>query len=120
MDTLFVSRLRSIGSGGALWERRIDAVGSAEEIVALTQDYLASFSPEYLGRLPPDCRPEHVKYPDDIEHWAQRLSRRYCAENDEPLDGNLLHDLLDFFLHALIRLAELHRNLPGGERIKAQ
>ena len=95
-------------------------VRSADEIVALTQDYLASFSPEYLGRLPEDCRPTHIKYDDDIEYWAHRLSQRYYAGNDQPVDGDLLHELLDYFLNALIRLAELHRNLPGAPRIKAQ
>jgi hypothetical protein len=120
LDAQFVSRLRSAESGVALWEKRIDALATPEGVVALTQDYLASFAPECLGRLPPGCRPEHIKYPDDIEYWAQQLSQRYCAEYDEPVDGNLLHELLDYFLHALIRLAELHRNLPGAERIKAQ
>jgi len=92
----------------------------AEDVVAVTRDYLDSFSPEYLGRLPADCRPVHIKYPDDIEFWAQQLAQRYCKENDEPVDGDLLHDLLDYFLHALIRLAQLHRNLPGSVRIKGQ
>ena len=98
----------------------MQAVASADEIVALTQDYLAAFSPENFGRLPPDCRPSRIKYADDIEYWAHQLAQRYCAENDEPVDGDLLHELLDYFLHALIRLAELHRNLPGAPRIKAQ
>ena len=120
VDVGFVSRLRSGGRSVALWEKRIDQLATPDEVVALTQDYLASFSPEYLGRLPADCRPEHIKYPDDIEFWAQRLSKAYCAEYDTPADGNLLHELLDYFLHALIRLAQLHRNLPGAERIKAQ
>jgi hypothetical protein len=94
-------------------------VESAEQVVALTQDYLASFSPEYLGRLPPDFRPTRIKYEDDIDFWAHRLAQS-DRDNDEPVDGDLLHELRDYFLHALIRLAELHRNLPGAPRIKAQ
>ena len=117
---MFVSRLRTGGNAASPWQRRIGEAGSPEEVVALTQDYLASFSPEYLGRLPPDCRPTHIKYADDIEFWAHRLSLRYCSDNAEPVDGDLLHGLLDYFLTALIRLAELHRNLPGAPRIKAQ
>ena len=117
---LFAPRLRSVGNAASLWERRVDEVASVEEVVAVTRDYIASFSPEYLGRLPEDCRPVHIKYPDDIEFWAQRLAQSYCTENDQPVDGDLLHDLLDYFLHALIRLAQLHRNLPGSVRIKAQ
>jgi len=96
------------------------SVESPEQVVSLTLDYLASFSPEYLGRLPPDCRPTRIKYEDDIEFWAHHLAQRYSAENDELVDGDLLHELRDHFLHALIRLAELHRNLPGAPRIKAQ
>ena len=117
---LFTPKVRPVGNAASRWEQRVDAVVSVEDVVAVTRDYLASFSPEYLGRLPADCRPDHIKYPDDIEFWAQQLAQRYCRENDEPVDGDLLHDLLDYFLHALIRLAQLHRNLPGSERIKAQ
>ena len=114
---LFTPRLRPAGNAASLWERRVDQVVSVEEVVTVTRDYLASFSPEYLGRLPADCRPGHIKYPDDIEFWAQQLAHRYCKENDEPVDGDLLRDLLDYFLHAVIRLAQLHRNLPGSVRI---
>ena len=98
----------------------MSSVESAEQVVALTRDYLASFSPEYLGRLPADCRPTRIKYEDDIEYWAHQLAQRYSGKHEERVDGDLLHELRDYFLHALIRLAELHRNLPGAPRIKAQ
>jgi len=117
---MFVSRLRAGGSAASPWQRQMGSVESPEQVVSLTLDYLASFSPEYLGRLPPDCRPTRIKYEDDIEFWAHHLAQRYSAENEEPVDGDLLHELRDHFLHALIRLAELHRNLPGAPRIKAQ
>ena len=102
------------------WETRLDKLDSVDEVVALARDYLESLRPEYLARLPADCRPFNIKYEDDLDYWAYRLGQRYCAENDEPVDGNLLHELLDFFLHALIRVAQLRRNLPGARRIKAQ
>ena len=102
------------------WERRLDGARSADEVLELTRDYLRSLAPEHFARLPEDCRPGPIKYDDDIDYWAYRLGQRYCAENDEPVDGSLLHDLLDYFLHALIRLAELRRNLPGAVRIEAQ
>jgi len=98
----------------------MSSVESAEQVVALTRDYLAAFSPENLGRLPEDCRPMRIKYVDDIEYWAHQLAQRYSGDNEEPVDGDLLQQLRDYFLHALIRLAELHRNLPGAPRIKAQ
>ena len=118
--SLYLSRPTATRSAASPWERRIDTAVSPEEVVELTREYLAAFSPEYLGRLPPECRPVSIKYEDDIEYWAHRLSQHYCGENEEPTDGNLLRDVLDYFLHALIRLAQLHRNLPGPARIKAQ
>jgi hypothetical protein len=102
------------------WEMKLDKLNSIEDVVALAREYLESLRPEYLARLPADCRPVNIKYEDDLDYWAQRLSQRYCAENDEPVDAVLLHELLDFFLHALIRAAQLRRNLPGTRPIKAQ
>jgi len=104
----------------SLWEKRLDEVPDVEALIALARDFVASLAPEHLARLPEDCRPGLIKYEDDIDFWAHRLSQRYCAENDQPVDARLLHELLDFFLHALIRLAELRRNLPVPARIKAQ
>src|SRR5205814_8509443 len=102
------------------WERRIDRAMDVESLVNLVCDFVESYAPEHFARLPEDCRPGPIKYEDDIDYWAYRLGQRYCAENDEPVDGSLLHDLLDYFLHALIRLAQLRRNLPRAARIKAQ
>ena len=114
------SRPQARGNVVSPWQRRMGAVESPEQVVALTRDYLASFSPAYLGRLPVDCRPTRIKYADDIEFWAHQLVQRYANDNGELVDGDLLHELRDYFLHALIRLAELHRNLPGAPRIRAQ
>jgi len=102
------------------WERQLDGVTSIEGVLSLTRDYLASLSPVHFARLPADCRPGPIKYEDDIDYWTYQLEQRYRAENDEPVDGSLLRELLDFFLHALIRLAELRRNVPGRLRAKAR
>ena len=102
------------------WERRLDRAPDVESLVSLVRDFVESYAPEHFARLPEDCRPGPIKYEDDIDYWAYRLGQRYRAENDEPVDARLLHELLDFFLHALIRLAELRRNLPASVRVKAQ
>jgi hypothetical protein len=117
---LYTSGLQARARAASPWQRRMGSAESAEQVVAFTRDYLASFSPEYLGRLPEDCRPTRIKYEDDIEYWAHQLAQRYSGTAEELVDGDLLHELRDYFLHALIRLAELHRNLPGAPRIKAQ
>ena len=119
MDT-FYGQPRSATAAVSRWERTLDDTRSPADVVRLARDYVSTLPPELLGGLPPDCRPGTVKYEDDIEFWAYTLANRYCAKGGEPLDGSLLKELLDFFLHALIRLAEMRRNLPGPVRIKAQ
>ena len=107
-------------SAPSAWERRLDHVRSVDELISVTRDYVGSLSPQLLARLPEDCRPGTVKYEDDIDFWAYRLAQRYCDEAEEPVDGALLHELFDYFLHALIRLTELHRTLPGTPRPQTQ
>lgn len=101
------------------WAQRFANVRSSEEVVVLARDYLASLSPELLGRLPEDCRPMQIRHEDDLDFWAFRLVQRYHT-GDEPVDGSLLGEIIDFLLHALIRLADLHRTLPGPARVPMQ
>ena len=110
---------RSSGAPSA-WERRLEHVRSVDELIKVTRDYVGSLSPQLLANLPEDCRPGPIKYEDDIDFWAYRLAQRYCDVQEEPVDGALLHELFDYFLHALIRLTELHRNLPGAFRPQTQ
>jgi hypothetical protein len=101
------------------WVQRFAHLKSPEEVVTLARDYLASLSPELLGRLPQDCRPMQIKYEDDLDFWAFRLVQHYHS-SDEPVDASLLSEIIDFLLHALIRLAELNRTLPGAIRPQTQ
>jgi hypothetical protein len=106
--------------GRSRWERSLDRAHNVEELLAITRDYVASLPPRLLSRLPQDCRPGPIKYEDDIDYWAYQLSQHRNVREHQRVDGNLLHDLRDYFLHALIRLAELRRNLPGAMRIQAR
>lgn len=110
----------AVARSSSRWEQRLDEARDVDALISLVRDYTESLAPEHLARLPEDCRPGPIKYEDDIDYWAYQLGQRYCAANDQPVDGSLLHEVLDFFLHALIRLAELRRNLPASLRTKAQ
>jgi hypothetical protein len=98
------------------WADRFAHVRNAEQVVALAREYLASLPPELIARLPQDCQPMQIKYEDDLDFWAYRLVQHYHSGSEKRIDGGLLGELIDFLLHALIRLAELHRTLPGPVR----
>ena len=106
---LVLDKVESAWPADSVWHRQMGRMRSIDEILELTRDYLATLSPEHLARLPEDCRPGHIKCDDDIDFWAYKLAQHYCATNPDLVDASLLHDLLDYFLHALIRIAQLRR-----------
>ena len=91
------------------WNDRLDRAGSVDEVLSLTRDYLATLTPEQLARLPQASRPGRIKGDDDIEYWAINLAQAYAGAQSEPIDGMLMQDVLDIFLHASIRISHLRR-----------
>jgi hypothetical protein len=95
-----------------IWHEQIEASADIDAILHLTRDYLATFGPEHLARLPEDCRPGRIKGEDDIAYWSCRLAQHHHRDNTTPVDGPLLQEMLNYFLHAWVRLSQLHRNTP--------
>ncbi|HET9470198.1 MAG TPA: hypothetical protein VFO24_03775 [Usitatibacter sp.] len=90
------------------WHCKLEIAESAEEVVALVRDYVASLAPEHLGRLPDACRSLRVKAEDDIEYWTYRLSQRPRHE-DATIDGDFMQDVFNHFLHASLRISQIRR-----------
>lgn len=88
------------------WHSQVESASSVEEVVALTRDYIATLTPKQLARLPERCRALRVKAEDDIEYWTFRLSSIPGAER---LPGDFVQDLFMHFLHASLRIAQIHR-----------
>ncbi|MGE5617090.1 MAG: hypothetical protein ACM3X5_09260 [Bacillota bacterium] len=104
---------RGILTPRSSWHVQLDRCGGIESILSLTRDYLATFGPEHLARLPEDSRPGRVKGEDDIEYWACRLAQaRQSSELASPVDGELLQEMLGYFLHAWVRVSEIRRTEP--------
>lgn len=89
------------------WHCKLEGAESADDVVALARDYVASLSPEQLGRLPDACRNLRVKAEDDIEYWTYRLSQR---PRDDAVDAELLQDVFNHFLHASLRISQIRRS----------
>jgi hypothetical protein len=75
----------------------------------VTRDFLATFGPEHLARLPEECRPGRIKGEDDIAYWSCKLAQFRHRDPPVRVDADLLHEMLNYFLHAWVRVSQLHR-----------
>jgi hypothetical protein len=97
------------------WFRQIDDAETPAEVVGVARDYLATWTPAELARLPRACRPGRVKNAQDIEELHVALVEEY---RDSRLAGEELSELqqmTSFIVRASIRLARLAGgNDPGS------
>ena len=96
------------------WFRQIDNARSPLEVVAVARDYVASWMPHDLGRLPPACRPGKLRDAIDIEDLHARLVEEYRVSRSTGEDLRLLQELTSFMVRASIRVAELGNGAPTG------
>ena len=89
-----------------LWHSQVDSARTADDVVALMRDYVASLTPEQLGLLPERYRPLRVKAEDDLEYWTFRLS---AIPPGERVPQEFVQDLFMHFLHASLRITQIHR-----------
>jgi hypothetical protein len=82
------------------WQLRIAHTEYLEDLVELARVYLATWSPENLGRVPEECRPTRVKGVDDLFFWRDRLVGVYCGGGVKDDSDSLIRDLLAFFAAA--------------------
>ena len=80
--------------------QRIARADSPDELLGTTREYLASWQPEMLGKVPEECRPTRVKGIDDLYFWRDRLVDAYCSGAVRTDNDSLIRDLLAFFAAA--------------------
>jgi hypothetical protein len=98
------------------WRSLVNAASTEEEVVSATRDYVATWTPEEIARLPDDCRPGRIRDGEDIGRWAFDLATAHCAMNVEGDQEELLTKMLVFVTHAAGRLAEIKAaNAPDME-----
>jgi len=88
------------------WHSRVESAPTVDDVVSLMRDYVASLTPEQLAHLPERYRPMRVKAEDDLEYWTFRLS---SVPQGERVDPTFVHDLFMHFLHASLRVTQIHR-----------
>lgn len=96
------------------WHCKLESAESADDVVALVRDYVASLPPEHLGRLPDACHSLRVKAEDDIEYWTYRLSQR--PRREDAIDAELMQDVFNHFLHASLRISQIRHAAAAPPR----
>ena len=89
------------------WFQHIDAAKTPFEVVNITRDYLATWTPDELARLPVQCRPGRIRDEQDIEQLHVRLVEEYgrSRPSDETLAA--LQRITSFIVRASVRMAQL-------------
>jgi hypothetical protein len=96
------------------WYRQIDSAKSTLEVVSIVRDYLATWTPHELSRLPPACRPGRLRDEQDVETLHSALVDEYRNTRATGEDLDLLQQLTSLLVRASIRLAELGDKGPKG------
>ena len=89
------------------WRSVIHGAATEEELVSVTRDYLACWSPEEIARLPVECRPGRVRDGQDIGHWAFELTSCHLSRGMAADDDTLVLKMMLFVNEAAERLARL-------------
>ena len=96
------------------WRDLIALSSTEEDVVQVTREYLASWNPEELSRLPVECRPGRIRDGEDITRWAFELATEHCSEGCAADAEPILVKMLCFLTDAGRRIAQL--NSAAAER----
>ena len=89
------------------WHGQIDDAKSVAEVVSTARDFLATWSPEELARLPVQCRPGRIRDESDIAELHACLVDEYRVTRASGANLTMLQVLTSFKASASVRIAEL-------------
>jgi hypothetical protein len=88
-----------------IWHNKVTAAQSDEELLRIAQGFMGHWKAADLKSLPRECRPGAVDTIQDIYAARDRLG-------EEPCNGKVHQELVDFFMKAVDRIFELHGARP--------
>jgi len=112
MSDIAGSRSGPYRSPANVWLHVLDGATSEHGIVVAAREYLATWTPEELGRIPENCRPGKVSDGEDIGEFAFRMSNAHLDFRGPPEDRQLIERLMSFFVHAASRYATIGAKVP--------
>ena len=96
------------------WFSQLDRARNVSEVVGVSRDYFATFTPDDLKLLPEECRPGKLRDEADIEALHSTLVEAYRNSRATGKELETLQRLTSFVVRASIRVAELGSSRAGG------
>lgn len=97
------------------WFRLLENARNPREVVAVARDYLATWTPGELGRLPVAVRPGKLHDERDVEDLHSALVEEYRGTIATGPTLDALQRLTTFMVRAAIRISELSEPKPTAE-----
>jgi hypothetical protein len=94
----------------ASWSGQLDAAKSVSEVVALTRDHFARWSPEEIALLPDNCRPSRFRDDVDVEELHRRAVEEFRNTRASGDELAQLQKLMAFIARASVEIARLRRS----------
>ena len=89
------------------WRRHLVGAVNEHDIVNLTREFVAMWTPEDISRLPASCRPGRIRDGEDISQWAYELARAHTSLRYDEDEDALIVRMLAFMSEAAMRTAEV-------------
>ena len=90
-----------------LWLYALEGARSEKDLVMVVREFLATWSPLELQRLPVACRPPRLVDAEDVSAYAVELSQYRFDALVDPEDRRLHERMKSFCAHAAARAVAL-------------
>lgn len=101
------------------WFRQLDKATSVAEVVAITRDFFALWSPEEIVQLPASCRPARFRDAADVEDLHRRAVEEFRSTRATGSELVLLKKLAGFMGRACMRIAQLNSEAADADEPEA-
>ena len=96
------------------WQMLLAAATTEQEVVQITRDFIASFTPHEIELMPRECRPLKIVDGEDIAQYSYDLAVHRCDEADEG--AAVIHAFVHFFGDASEHIARVKHGDDSGQR----
>ena len=90
------------------WFRQLDQATSVAEVVAITRDFFALWSPEEIVQLPASCQPARFRDATDLDNLHRSAVEEFRNTRATGPELVLLKKLAGFMGRACMRIAQLN------------
>jgi hypothetical protein len=98
----------------ASWFQQMDNARDPAEVVTIVRDYIATWTPQEIAKLPVEVRPQRVRSAEDIDELHACAVDAYRTTRASGDELTALQVMTGMLVRASVRLAQL-RTVADGE-----